>query len=101
MTKPTTSSKATPTSQASSVGWGKLKETWKLGCEGVETEGGAGAGARGGFRGGGACGGRRGRRGKEGVVGACRAVFGSSTASFRMAEAPVVEAADLGRLFWG
>ncbi|GMN60513.1 hypothetical protein TIFTF001_029611 [Ficus carica] len=38
---------------------------------------------------------------EEGVVGACGAVFGSSTASFRMAEAPVVEAADLGRLFWG
>ncbi|GMN48453.1 hypothetical protein TIFTF001_017630 [Ficus carica] len=33
---------------------------------------------------------------EEGVVGACGAVSGSSTASFRVAEA-----ADLGRLFWG
>ncbi|GMN58448.1 hypothetical protein TIFTF001_027550 [Ficus carica] len=38
---------------------------------------------------------------EEGVVGACGAVSGSSTASFRVAEAAEVEAADLGRLFWG
>ena len=38
---------------------------------------------------------------EEGVVGACGAVSGSSTASFRVAAAPEVEAADLGRLFWG
>ncbi|GMN30065.1 hypothetical protein TIFTF001_041400 [Ficus carica] len=35
------------------------------------------------------------------MVGACGAVSGSSTASFRVAAAPVVEAADLGRLFCG
>ncbi|GMN36420.1 hypothetical protein TIFTF001_042436 [Ficus carica] len=40
--------------------------------------------------------GRR-RRGQR----ACGPVFGSSTASFRVAAAAEVEAADLGRLFWG
>ncbi|GMN61571.1 hypothetical protein TIFTF001_030667 [Ficus carica] len=37
---------------------------------------------------------------EEGVVGACGAVSGSSTALFRAATAEV-EAADLGKLFWG
>ena len=38
---------------------------------------------------------------EEGVFGACGAVSGSSMVSFRVAAAPEVEAADLGRLFWG
>ncbi|GMN55252.1 hypothetical protein TIFTF001_024364 [Ficus carica] len=38
---------------------------------------------------------------EEGVVGACGMVFGSSTVLFRVAAAAEVEAADLGRLFWG
>nr|GMN19842.1 hypothetical protein TIFTF001_039910 [Ficus carica] len=38
---------------------------------------------------------------EAGVVGACGAVSGYSTASFRVAVATEVEAADLGRLFWG
>ena len=36
---------------------------------------------------------------EEGVVEACGADSGSSTASFTVAVAPVVEATDLGRLF--
>ncbi|GMN56092.1 hypothetical protein TIFTF001_025205 [Ficus carica] len=38
---------------------------------------------------------------EEGVVGACGAFSGSSTALFRLVAPPEVEAADLGRLFWG
>ena len=38
---------------------------------------------------------------EEGMVGACGAVSRSSTASFRVAATAEVEAADLGRLFWG
>ncbi|GMN59329.1 hypothetical protein TIFTF001_028426 [Ficus carica] len=101
MTKPTASSKAatmegtTPTSRASSVGCREYEESWKkrkaepepgpeadLGAAELVVVGGE-------------------EEEEEGVVGACGAVFGSSTASFRMAEAPVVEEADLGRFFWG
>ncbi|GMN55581.1 hypothetical protein TIFTF001_024690 [Ficus carica] len=42
-----------------------------------------------------------GEKKEEGVVGACGAVSGSSTASFRAAAAAEVEATDLERLFWG
>ncbi|GMN72220.1 hypothetical protein TIFTF001_052811 [Ficus carica] len=34
------------------------------------------------------------------IEGGCEREAGSSTASFKVAEAPEVEAADLGRLFW-
>ncbi|GMN30922.1 hypothetical protein TIFTF001_050700 [Ficus carica] len=55
-----------------------------------------------GGEGGGASAGRRGRRGRRRRgQRACGVVSGSLTASFKVVAAPEVEAADLGRLFWG